>query len=92
MKSTIELAKTCGHWSGQTIEMNDVGIQRFSALVRAQALEEAAGVCEERVSYWQRDDNRRDEDESCAAAIRALKEKTWPNCNWPEVWPKKSRT
>jgi hypothetical protein len=28
-------------------------------------------VCEERVGYWQRDDIRRDEDENCAAAIRA---------------------
>ena len=28
-----ELAKQCGYWSGQTIEMNDVGIQRFAELI-----------------------------------------------------------
>lgn len=35
MKSTIEIARECGYWSGQTIEMNDVGLERFEALVRA---------------------------------------------------------
>lgn len=29
----IRMAKECGYWSGQTIEMNDVGIERFAALV-----------------------------------------------------------
>lgn len=29
----LELAKQCGYWSGQTVEMNDVGINKFAALV-----------------------------------------------------------
>ena len=31
----IRMAKECGNWSGQTIEMNDVGLERFANLVRA---------------------------------------------------------
>ena len=29
----IEMAKQCGYWSGQTIEMNDVGISKFAELI-----------------------------------------------------------
>jgi hypothetical protein len=29
----IEMAKQCGDWSGQTIEMNDVGIAKFAELI-----------------------------------------------------------
>jgi len=29
----IEMAKQCGDWSGQTIEMNDVGITKFAELI-----------------------------------------------------------
>ena len=29
----IKLAKECGNWSGQTVEMNDVGLERFARLV-----------------------------------------------------------
>lgn len=29
----IAMARECGYWSGQTIEMNDVGLERFAALV-----------------------------------------------------------
>lgn len=29
----LELAKQCGYWSGQTIEMNDVGIKKFAGLI-----------------------------------------------------------
>ena len=29
----IEIAKQCGYWSGQTIEMNDVGIAKFAELI-----------------------------------------------------------
>ena len=36
-----------------------------------QEREACAKVCEERMNYWQRDDIRRQEDEQCAAAIRA---------------------
>ena len=42
----LELAKQCGYWSGQTIEMNDVGIQRFAELIIREcilALDEADG-------------------------------------------------
>ena len=40
-------------------------------MLLAEEREACAKVCEERIEYWQRDDNRRDEDENCAAAIRA---------------------
>lgn len=29
----IKIAKQCGYWSGQTVEMNDVGLERFAILV-----------------------------------------------------------
>ena len=29
----IEMAKQCGDWNGQTIEMNDVGIYKFAELI-----------------------------------------------------------
>ena len=38
----IKLAKECGHWSGQTVEMNDVGLERFAALVAAAEREKVA--------------------------------------------------
>ena len=38
----IKLAKECGHWSGQTVEMNDVGLERFAALVAAAERENLA--------------------------------------------------
>jgi hypothetical protein len=44
--------------------------REIAAAVEAER-EACARVCEERVGYWQRDDIRRDEDENCAAAIRA---------------------
>jgi hypothetical protein len=31
----IKLAQKCGDWNGETIEMNDVGLERFAALVAA---------------------------------------------------------
>lgn len=46
-------------------------LERFAKLVAAHEREECAKVCEERIEYWHRGDNRRDEDESCAAVIRA---------------------
>jgi hypothetical protein len=30
----IEMAKQCGYWSGQTIEMNDAGIAKFAELLK----------------------------------------------------------
>jgi hypothetical protein len=31
----IRMAKECGNWSGQTVEMNDVGLERFAKFVAA---------------------------------------------------------
>ena len=31
----IRMARECGNWSGQTVEMNDVGLERFANLVVA---------------------------------------------------------
>ena len=31
----IRMARECGNWSGQTVEMNDVGLERFANLIRA---------------------------------------------------------
>ena len=38
----IRMARECGHWSGQTVEMNDVGLERFAALVAAAEREKVA--------------------------------------------------
>ena len=35
----IEMAKQCGYWSGQTIEMNDVGIAKFAQLIVNECLD-----------------------------------------------------
>ena len=35
----LELAKQCGYWSGQTIEMNDVGIKKFAELIVRECIE-----------------------------------------------------
>jgi hypothetical protein len=35
----IEMAKQCGYWSGQTIEMNDVGIAKFAELIVKECLD-----------------------------------------------------
>ena len=51
-------------------------IERFAALVRAKALEEAAKLCDEEAKAWARL-NAQDEEgfgaTQCAAAIRGLK-------------------
>ena len=31
----IRMARECGNWSGQAVEMNDVGLERFAKLVAA---------------------------------------------------------
>lgn len=38
----LELAKQCGYWSGQTIEMNDVGIEKFSSLIARRCMDIAS--------------------------------------------------
>ena len=35
----IEMAKQCGDWSGETIEMNDVGISKFAELIVRECLD-----------------------------------------------------
>ena len=35
----IEMAKQCGYWSGETIEMNDVGIAKFAELIVQDCLD-----------------------------------------------------
>jgi hypothetical protein len=37
----IEMAKQCGYWSGETIEMNDVGIAKFAELIVRECCEVA---------------------------------------------------
>jgi hypothetical protein len=38
----IRIAQKCGHWSGETVEMNDVGIMEFAALVAKHEREACA--------------------------------------------------
>ena len=42
----IKLAKECGNWSGQAVEMNDVGLERFAKLVAAAERSACAKVCD----------------------------------------------
>lgn len=43
----IRMAKECGNWSGQAVEMNDVGLERFAKLVAAAEREACAKLCDE---------------------------------------------
>ena len=36
MNDIIKFAEKFGHWNGQTIEMNDVGLKQFAAAIRAE--------------------------------------------------------
>ena len=67
----IRMAREAGDWNGQTAEFNDIGLQRFAALVAAHEREECAKVADE----WQTEilDPRYQCD--CATAIRARGEK-----------------
>lgn len=60
----IKLAQECGHWSGQTVEMNDVGLELFAALVAATERKACAKVVEDYCGAWD------DEGYALAAAIR----------------------
>jgi len=44
----IRMAKECGNWSGQTIEMNDVGLECFAALVAAAEREACIALTDSR--------------------------------------------
>ena len=35
----LGIAKQCGYWNGQTIEMNDVGITKFAELIVRECVE-----------------------------------------------------
>jgi sugar phosphate isomerase/epimerase len=84
MKSIIELAKQAGfervidvnpHTGIRTVEAYAPdSLERFANLVRAEVLEEAAGVCEriDTAAFGV----ERPAPNDCAAAIRQLKEKT----------------
>ena len=37
----IEMAKQCGDWNGQTLEMNDVGISKFAELIVQECIDVA---------------------------------------------------
>lgn len=79
MKSIIELAREAGFENSEYglnctpgMYAYNMGIvERFAALVRAAALEEAADICD-RVNNYDNPMTAGD----CADAIRALKEKT----------------
>ena len=80
MKSIIELAREAGFhkWYTQPEEHPEHAaiVARFAALVRAAALEEAAGVCDNSASHCHHDGLLQVVLKSNAAAIRALKEMT----------------
>ena len=66
----IKLAKECGHWSGQTVEMNDVGLERFAALVAA-AEREAIAKSLDKQADLACDEIDRQWAQEMAAAVRA---------------------
>ena len=76
MKSIIELAREAGMTITNSFadEMFIAVLTRFAALVRNEALEEAALVCETNADRWPGTSKVYAAME-CAAAIRALKDK-----------------
>jgi hypothetical protein len=40
----VRMAQECGYWSGETVEMNDVGLERFASLVAAAEREACAQI------------------------------------------------
>jgi hypothetical protein len=67
----IRMAREAGDWNGQTAEFNDVGLERFAALVAAHEREECAKVA----NAWQTDVLNPLYQCDCATAIRARVEK-----------------
>ena len=68
----IRMAKECGNWSGQTVEMNVVGLERFAKLVAAAEREACAKVCDQRSIEDSWEGGYAD---ACAEEIRARSEK-----------------
>ena len=54
-EQAVELAKTYGYWSGETIEMNDTGIAQFANIVITQYLDSLAEGLPEPACYWEPD-------------------------------------
>lgn len=63
----LNFAKSCGYWSGETIEMNDVGIERFARFIAEQEREECADAARNAPIKTARQDTR----DACANAIMA---------------------
>ena len=42
----IELAKKWGYWDGNTVEMNDTGLEEFAAAIRAEEREKCISILE----------------------------------------------
>jgi len=76
----IEMARQAGFITdfGCRETASDELLTRFAALVRAAALEEAAGVCDEQAHDWHLHAKGGPVSayNACAAAIRQLKDKT----------------
>lgn len=67
----LRMARECGYWSGETVEMNDGGLERFAALVAAAEREACAQVCVEiSTDYWM-GDAQFEAATRCANTIRA---------------------
>ena len=56
----IELAQKWGYWDGNTVEMNDVGLEEFAAAIRADEREQCISILErlhersgEQYNYYQ---------------------------------------
>ena len=62
----IKLARECGNWSGQTVEMNDVGLELFAALVAAEKEKQIIDILE-------RLQERNDSHNYYAYAIKVIK-------------------
>ena len=40
----LRMARECGHWSGQTVEMNDVGLEQFARAIKAEVQKQDANL------------------------------------------------
>ena len=41
----IKMAQQCGYWSGQTVEMNDVGLEQFAKLIEQRLYYDGIHTC-----------------------------------------------
>jgi hypothetical protein len=71
----IRMARECGDWNGQTAEFNDVGLERFAALVAEAEGKRLDWACEQA-----RDPDKSDEwlrgFDACAAVLNAERTET----------------